>query len=85
MEDIQSHPSTKKGNKQEINNYRLISNLCSTSKLFEKLILKRMEEIAKENNIDLTATEQHGFKKNQSTITAGFTLQSKIARVDSKL
>ena len=40
-----------------------------------------MEEIAKKNNIDLTGTEQHGFKKNRSTATAGLTLQSKIARV----
>ena len=41
-------PLLKKGNKQELKNYRPISNLCSTSKIFEKLILKRLEEIAKE-------------------------------------
>ena len=73
-------PLLKKGNKEEIKNYRPISNLCSISKIFEKLILKRLEEIAKENNIDISGTEQHGFKKNRSTITAGLTLQSLIAR-----
>ena len=73
-------PLLKKGNRHEITNYRPISNLCSTSKIFEKLILKRLEEIARENNIDLTGMEQHGFKKDRSTTTAGLTLQSKIAR-----
>ena len=74
-------PLLKKGNKHDIKHYRPISNLCSASKVFEKLILKRLEEIATENNIDLTGIEQHGFKKNKSTITAGLTLQSEIARI----
>ena len=38
-------PILKKGNKHDIENYRPISNLCSTSKVFEKLILKRIIEI----------------------------------------
>ena len=33
-----------KGSKNEIENYRLISNLCSSSKIFEKLILKRIQK-----------------------------------------
>ena len=73
-------PLLKKGNKQEISNYRPISNLCSTSKVFEKLIQQRLQEIAKENDLDLTGIEQHGFKKERSTITAALTLQSLIAR-----
>ena len=56
-------PLHKKGNKHEITNYRPISNLCSISKIFEKLKLKRFEKIEKENNLDLTLSEQHGFKK----------------------
>jgi hypothetical protein len=34
-----------KGQTSDINNYRPIANFCSTSKIFEKLILKRMLEI----------------------------------------
>ena len=39
------NPIFKKGVKNNIENYRPISNLCSTSKLFEKLILKRILSI----------------------------------------
>ena len=35
-------PIFKKGNKSAIENYRPIANLCSASKLFEKLILKQI-------------------------------------------
>ena len=38
-------PIHKKGPKQNIENYRPISNLCSTSKNFEKLILKRIQNL----------------------------------------
>ena len=73
-------PLFKKGDKQEIKNYRPISNLCSISKIYEKLIQKRLEEIAKENDVNLSGDEQHGFKKERSTITAALTLQSLMAR-----
>jgi hypothetical protein len=73
-------PLHKKGKKEDIENYRPIANLCSITKVFEKLILLRLEEIEKENNIDLTGYEQHGFKKKRSTVTAGLTLQTIIAR-----
>jgi hypothetical protein len=77
-------PIFKKGNKNEISNYRPISNLCSTSKIFEKLILKRILEIQEESKIDLTGVEQHGFKAQKSTASAGLIIQSIIARaVDS--
>ena len=56
-------PIHKKGPKQNIENYRPISNLCSTSTIFEKLILKRIQNIEALNNIDLTGPNQHGFKK----------------------
>ena len=73
-------PIHKKGNKNDISNYRPISNLCSTSKVFEKLILKRIFEIEDLNMVDLTGREQHGFKKGKSTATAGLVIQSIIAR-----
>ena len=61
-------------------NYRPISNLCSVSKVFEKLIQKRLEKIGVDNDLDLTGENQHGFKKGRSTITASLTLQSKLSR-----
>ena len=38
-------PIHKKGPKNDVSNYRPVSNLCSTTKLFEKLIMKRIIEI----------------------------------------
>ena len=63
-----------------IENYRPIANLCSTSKIFEKAILSRIMQIEKDNNVDLTGVTQHGFKKKKSTVTAALHLQTKIAK-----
>ena len=73
-------PIFKKGCKTKIENYRPIANLCSTSKVFEKLILKQIQYLENKNKLDLTGKRQHGFKKNKSTATAGALLQSIIAR-----
>ena len=53
---------------------------CSTTKIFEKLILKRLLELNTLHNIDLTGKHQHGFKRNKSTSTLSLQLQSLIAR-----
>ena len=45
------------------------------SKIFE-----RIYEIEDMNNVDLTGTNQHGFKRKRSTSTAGLEIQSEIAR-----
>ena len=73
-------PIFKKGSKNAIENYRPIANLCSASKIFEKLILKQIHYLESTNKLDLTGKNQHGFKKNKSTATAGALLQSIIAR-----
>ena len=73
-------PTFKKGNNIQIENYRPIANLCSSSKIFEKLILNRLMQIQVENDIDLTHRSQHGFKKKHSTNSAGLQLQSVLAR-----
>ena len=73
-------PIHKKGLKCDIENYRPIANLCSSSKIFEKLILKRMMQIETLSGIDLTGKQQHGFKRNRSTTTLSLQLQSLIAR-----
>ena len=69
-----------KGATKDMENYRPIANLCSTSKVFEKLILKRIQEIQTHHGVDLTGTNQHGFKKSRSTSTLSIQLQSLIAR-----
>ena len=73
-------PIFKKGIKQKIENYRPIANLCSSTKIFEKLILKRIMQIQTDNNVDITRANQHGFKRKRSTLTAGLELQSILAR-----
>ena len=35
----------KKGSKQKIENYRQVANLCSASKIFERLILSRTNKL----------------------------------------
>ena len=72
-------PIFKKGKQNQIENYRPIANLCSTSKVFEKLILKRLNDIETQFYIDLTNKSQHGFKKNHSTNSAALKLQSVLA------
>ena len=73
-------PIHKKQSKSDITNYRPIANLCSTSKIFERLILNRILDIETENKIDITGKQQHGFKKDRSTSTASLVLQSLISR-----
>ena len=63
-----------------VENYRPVANLCSTSKIFEKLILNRISQLEILNNCDITGKGQHGFKKNRGTVTAGLQLQSLISR-----
>ena len=63
-----------------IENYRPVANLCCVSKVFEKLILKRIYDLESLNGIYIGGNQQHGFMKNKSTATAGLILQSLIAR-----
>ena len=69
-----------KGDKKNIESYRPIANLCSASKVFEKLILRRILEIQELNNCDITGPNQHGFKRNHSTSTLSLEIQNIIAR-----
>ena len=73
-------PVHKKGDKSELSNYRPIANLCAVTKIFERLILQRIQEIEDEQNVDITGTNQHGFKRGRSTTTAGLAIQSALAR-----
>ena len=77
-------PLHKKSNPNKIENYRPINNLCSTSKVFEKLILMRLHQIETINKISLTGKPQHGFKKGHSTATLGLLIQSLLSNALDK-
>jgi hypothetical protein len=63
-------PVFKKGNKQEISNYRPISLLTSFSKIFEKLIYARL--LAHIDGHSILLNEQYGFRAHSSTEQATF-------------
>jgi len=58
-------PIFKKGDKDKLTNYRPISLLTSFSKIFEKVIYKRLDNHMIFNNI--LVEEQYGFRNNTST------------------
>ena len=57
----------------------LLNNLF-ISKIFERLILKRIAALELLHDVELVGSQQHGFRKGKSTATAGLTLQSIISR-----
>ena len=69
-------PIFKSGDKADENNYRPISNLPSISKIFEKVIAKRLNVFLESFN--LLSNKQFGFRKNKSTETAILKLICKI-------
>lgn len=58
-------PIYKKGNPEEMTNYRPISLLPSFSKILEKIITIRLNSFVKSNNI--LSDKQYGFRANHST------------------
>jgi hypothetical protein len=70
-------PLHKKGSKTEVSNYRPISNVSSMSKIFEKCLLKRLDEETK----NFEGSHQHGFRQKHSTETALIMLQSDVSQV----
>jgi hypothetical protein len=73
-------PVHKKGPRNDVKNYYPVANLCSGLKIFEKLILQRIQDIQDEENVDITNVSQHGFKRGKSTTTAGLAIQSALVR-----
>ena len=66
----------KKGNKQDISNYRPISLLTTFSKVFEKIIYNRLCNHFEINGI--LAQELFGFRKQHSIEQAAFSLINSI-------
>ena len=76
-------PIFKKGDKEQPTNYRPISLLTSFSKIFEKVIYKRLDNNMKSSNV--LAEEQYGFRSNTSTEQAIYQLTNNILKaLDSK-
>jgi hypothetical protein len=68
-------PLHKSKEKTNVANYRPISNLVSISKIFEKIILNRIER----NHPGIEGDAQHGFRKQRSTVTALLEMQHELA------
>lgn len=66
----------KKGDPEDLNNYRPISLLPSFSKIFESAMNSRLTDFFK--MYDLLNNQQHGFQKGKSTQTALFDLMQAI-------
>jgi hypothetical protein len=68
MKQAKIKPLFKKGDKQDIQNYRSISILSAFSKILEKLMYSRLLSFLKKH--DTLTNVQHGFMENNSTETA---------------
>jgi len=69
----------KKGDKENVANYRQISLLTSFSKVLEKMIYDRLLKYSETNNI--IAIEQFGFRTSSSTEKASYKLIDDILNV----
>ena len=69
-------PLFKKGNPKIVNNYRPISLLSCISKVFEKVMLKRLTKFINKHNVLYEG--QYGFRKNRSTVDACLDLVGNI-------
>jgi hypothetical protein len=76
-------PIYKSGKKSDINNYRPISVLTSTSKIFETIILKRM--LNHLNKTEFFHQNQYGFLPSSNTLAAAINLMNFIfTKIDKK-
>jgi len=71
-------PLLKKGDKENVANYRPISLLTSPSKVLEKIIYDRLLKHIETNNI--LAVEQFGFRTSSSTEKASYKLIGDILK-----
>ena len=69
-------PIYKKSDKSKCANYRPISLLSNLSKVFEKIMYKRLEHYLESNN--LICNHQFGFRKNHSTEHALMSIAEQI-------
>jgi len=67
MKKAKIRPLFKKGDRQDMQNYRSISILSALSKILEKLMYNRLLSFPKKHNVLINML--HGFKDNKSTET----------------
>jgi len=67
-------PLFKSGDREKVTQYRPISNLDSLSKIYERIILHRLNLEG-----ELDGSYQHGFKESRSTVTAMLELQDFVS------
>ncbi len=67
-------PLYKSGIKTKVENYCPISNLASLSKVFEKMVLARINQLHPNHE----GQGQHGFRQNRSTFTALLEIQHEV-------
>lgn len=72
-------PIYKNGEKTDFNNYRPIALVSNLSKIFEKIIHKRIIDFAQKNNI--LSQNQNGYIKGRSTTRAIFQLLEEIINI----
>jgi len=60
-------PIHKKGNTNNVENFRPVSNISSIAKIFELCVLQRLEALDQDH---LLGNFQHGFRKKHSTTSA---------------
>ena len=75
-------PVHKKGNKNEMNNYRPISLLTTISKIFERVMYNRLVHHFESNNY--LTTVQYGFQKELHIENAVFSLLNRITTLLDK-
>ena len=75
-------PIFKKGNREELNNYRPISLLPNISKILEKIIYSRVIDFLNRN--DILSKYQFGFRKKHSTAHAILSFTEKVSRAIDK-
>ena len=78
----QNKPLFKTGDKQNPKNYYPISLLSSLSKIFEKILVKRLERFFEK--CDVLNSQQYGFSKRESTLNAPIDLTETIRTKISK-
>jgi len=67
-------PLHKNGDKKKVTQYRPVSNLDAIGKIFERIILKKIDELG-----EIDGGFQHGFKAHRSTTTAMIEVQDFVA------
>ena len=72
-------PLLKKGNKEDVSNYRGITIISNLGKLFTNVLNARLVDFCEEN--DIISDSQFGFRKGRSTIDAIFILKGIVDSV----